>query len=118
MLGSISPRSPELVGSWHWGTAGWKPREIPQHPAGAIKPRDLVLIKVPPQRKGRRWKTNSLHPPAGCRWAERSPASPSLPSTARARRTLPEFPRPREFPQPPDRELAASADASGCDGRL
>ena len=48
MLGSISPCSPELVGIQHRGMAGWKQREIRNCPAGAIKPQDLLLIKVPP----------------------------------------------------------------------
>lgn len=53
-LGSISPCSLELVGIATG--AGWKQREIRHRPAGIIKPQDLVLIKVSPQRKGRRWE--------------------------------------------------------------
>lgn len=48
MLGSISPCSLELVGIRHWGMAGWKQREIRHLLADAIKPQDLLLIKVPP----------------------------------------------------------------------
>lgn len=82
MLGSISPCSLELVGIRHRGTAGWKRREIRHLPADAIKPQDLLLIKVPPRGIGRKWKTNGLHPSTGCGWAKRCPALPCHPAVA------------------------------------
>lgn len=127
MLGSISPCSLELVGIWHRGTAGWKQRVVQHCPAGAIKPQDL-LINVPLQEKGRRWKTNCLHPPVGCRWVKRSPkrgchSTPPWPGfTGRlnspGRGIFPQLAAAGSRARPPDRELAAGANASGCDGWL
>lgn len=51
---------PVLTGAGGIGTgAGWKQKEIRHRPAGMIKPQDLVLIKVSPQRRGKRWEPNA-----------------------------------------------------------